>query len=66
MLQTGVRVVSASRLETSFKELGPLGAVAEHIDDVKTNGDLERDPKTNEPITPFFARPEEALAPIPN
>jgi hypothetical protein len=66
MLQTGVRVVSASRLETSFKELGPLGAVTEHIEDVKKNGDLERDQKTNEPITPFFARPEEALAPIPN
>lgn len=66
MLQTGVGVVSASRLETSFKELGPIGAVMEHIADVKKNGDLERDPKTNQPLTPFFARPEEALAPIPN
>jgi hypothetical protein len=65
ILLGGVRVVTASRLETSFKELGPVGAVQEHIDEVKLNGDLERDP-TGTPVTPFFARPEEALSPIPN
>ena len=66
LLQKGVRTVSSERLPNSFQQLGPLGAVLEHVREIKTLNELERDPQTKEPIKPPFARDEEAISPIPN
>jgi hypothetical protein len=66
LLQRGVRAVFSQRLSSSFLELGPPGAVREHVEEIKTRDELERDPQTKEFIKPFFARDEEALSPLPN
>jgi hypothetical protein len=66
LLQKGVRIVASERLPNAYQQLGPLGSVLEHVEEIKTLDHLERDPQTMEPVKPPFARDEEALSPIPN
>ncbi len=65
LLRRGVRANFSERLSTSSRDIGPIGRVKGHVEEVKQPGFTLIDPVSQKVVRPPFALDEEALVRLP-